>query len=323
VSAANRIRVGFIAGPTGVGKSAMALALAERLGAEIVNADSRQLYCGMDIGTAKPTAAERIRVPHHLIDIRDPDDPIDVARFRELARAAIAEIAARRVPVLVTGGSGLYLRVLRRGIFDGPGASAEIRRELMERAAANGVEALYHQLREVDPDAAARLEPRDLYRIIRALEVFRVTGVPISVHQQRHRGTMPEYDSVVIGLEMDRERLYVAINRRFREMVVAGLVDEVRKLLAAGYQPDAPPLCTIGYRHVAAHLRGELGLEAAITLAQRDTRRLAKRQLTWLRRDREVIWVDAEHGMQTALDNLGSFFAAPAAAATPADSARV
>ncbi len=320
--AANRIRVGFIAGPTGVGKSALALALAQRLGAEIVNADSRQLYRGMDIGTAKPTAAERIRVPHHLIDIRDPDDPIDVARFRELARAAIAGIAARRVAVLVTGGSGLYLRVLRRGIFDGPGASAPIRRELMESAAANGVEGLYRQLRGVDPDAAARLEPRDLYRIIRALEVFRVTGVPISVHQQRHRGTMPEYDSVVIGLEMDRERLYVAINRRFREMVAAGLVDEVRKLLAAGYQPDAPPLCTIGYRHVAAHLRGELGLEAAITLAQRDTRRLAKRQLTWLRRDREIIWVDAEHGMQTALDRLRSFFAA-SAAATPADSARV
>lgn len=311
-----RIRVGFIVGPTAIGKSALALELAAALGAEVVNADSRQLYRGMDIGTAKPSAEERRRVPHHLIDVRDPDQPLDVAQFRELARRAIAEVWARGRPVLVTGGSGFYLRVLRKGIFRGPVASPELRRELSQIAAAQGVDHLYQQLRRVDPEAAARLEARDLYRIVRALEVYRLTGVPISVHQQRQAHSTPEYDTLSVGLRLERERLYAAIERRLDEMIEAGLVGEVRSLIAAGYRPEAPPLSTIGYKHIAAHLRGAMSLSEAIASAKRDTRRLAKRQLTWFRRDRDVLWVDAEHGREQALALFGEFFARAAASAS-------
>lgn len=317
------IRVGFIVGPTGIGKSALALAIAQRLGAEIVNGDSRQLYRGMDIGTAKPSAEERRRVPHHLIDVCGPGQPLDVVRFRELADAAIRDIARRGRPILVTGGSGFYLKVMKRGIFSGPPASHQIRRELNESAAVNGVEFLYRELARVDAQTASRLEPHDLYRIIRALEVYRLTGIPISAHQRSHGFAEPAYDSLTIGLDLPRERLYRAINRRFEEMIAAGLVEEVRALIAAGYRPEAPLLSTIGYRHVAAYLHGELTLEQAIALAQRDTRRLAKRQLTWFRRDPEIVWVDAETGAEQALSLFERFFFAKrmddiAAAAAPA-----
>ncbi len=302
------LKVGLIVGPTGIGKTALALEVAQRLGAEIVNADSRQLYRGMDIGTAKPSAAELARVRHHLIDVRSPGEPLDVAQFRSLARAAIAEAAARGRRVLVTGGSGLYLRVLRHGIFAGPGAAPHIRRELMESAHRHGVEYLYDELRRIDPVAAQRLEPRDLYRIVRAIEVFRLTGVAISQHQAQHGFSRREYHSLTVGLRMDRERLYAAIDRRFDAMVAAGLVEEVRALLEGGYTPDAPPLSTIGYRHIAGYLRGETTLEEAIALAKRDTRRLAKRQMTWFRRDPEIVWIDAESGAEQAYILLAEFF---------------
>jgi tRNA dimethylallyltransferase len=310
-SAAHRARrrVGFIVGPTGSGKSVLALELAERLGAEIVNADSRLLYRGMDIGTAKPSPEERRRVAHHLIDVRPPDRPLDVAGFRELARRAIAEVAARGRPVLVVGGSGLYLKVLRCGIFDGPPASHAIRSELNARAAASGAGHLHANLREVDPEAAARISPNDLYRIVRALEVFRATGTPISAWQRRHAFAADEYDSLMVGLEMPRERLYAAIERRFDAMVGAGLVEEVRALIAAGLAPDSPPLRTIGYRQIAAHVRGELSLDEAIALAKRDTRRLAKRQLTWFRSDPEIVWIDAAQAAERAFAMFRDFFA--------------
>ncbi len=303
-----RVKVGFIVGPTGIGKTALALEVAQRLGAEIVNADSRQLYIGMDIGTAKPSAAERARVRHHLIDVRTPGEPLDVAQFRELAQAAIAEVAARGRPVLVTGGSGFYLRVLRYGIFSGPGAAPAIRRELLEAAREHGVEYLYDELRRVDPAAARRLEPRDLYRIVRAIEVFRVTGVAISRHQAGHGFSRPQYHSLTIGLRMERERLYRQIDQRFDAMMAAGLVEEVRALLERGYTPDAPPLSTIGYKHIALYLRGLSSLEQAVALAKRDSRRLAKRQMTWFRRDPEIVWIDADGGAAQAYSLLADFF---------------
>jgi tRNA dimethylallyltransferase len=306
--AAGAIRVGFIVGPTGVGKSALALALAERLGAEIVNADSRQVYRDLDIGTAKPAAAELRRVPHHLIDVRAPDDPLDVAGFLALARAAIADIAARGRAPLVVGGSGLYLRVLRGGIFAGPPATPEIRGELAALAAERGVEHLHARLAEVDPASAARIGHRDLYRITRALEVYRLTGQPISVHQERHRFAARAYETLTVGLEMERKRLYEAIDWRFDEMVARGLVDEVRALLGAGCDPGRPPLRTVGYRQIAAAVRGEMALAEAIALAKRHTRRLAKRQLTWFRADPEILWIDAEHGLEQAFELLSAFF---------------
>jgi tRNA dimethylallyltransferase len=303
-----RIAVGFIVGPTGAGKSALAMAVAERLNCEIVNADSRQFYRGMDLGTAKPSAEDRARVPHHLIDVRDPDESLDVAEFAQLARTAIEEIASRGRNPLVVGGSGLYLRVIRGGIFRGPVASVEIRDRLTNIAAKRGVAHLHQRLREIDLESANRIGVNDLYRIARAIEVFELTGETISAHQQRHRFADIGYDTLTVGVEVERKKLYEAIDTRFDTMVAAGLVAEVRALVEAGYSPDKPPLSTIGYKQMAAHLRGELALADAVALAKQESRRLAKRQLTWFRREPEIVWLDPERGVQDALALFEKFF---------------
>jgi tRNA dimethylallyltransferase len=303
-----RTAVGFIVGPTGAGKSALAMAVAERSNCEIVNADSRQFYRGMDLGTAKPSAEDQARVPHHLIDVRNPDESLDVAEFAQLARAAIEEIAARGRNPLVVGGSGLYLRVIRGGIFRGPAASPEIRDRLAKIAAETGVAQLHQTLREIDPEAANRIGVNDLYRIVRALEVFELTGETISAHQLRHRFADNGYDTLTVGVEVDRKKLYDAIDARFDAMVAAGLVDEVRALVAAGYSPEKPPLSTIGYKQIAAYLRGEIALDDAIAQAKQESRRLAKRQLTWFRREPNVVWLDPERGAQDALALFEKFF---------------
>ncbi|MFZ0889991.1 MAG: tRNA (adenosine(37)-N6)-dimethylallyltransferase MiaA [Candidatus Binataceae bacterium] len=305
-----KIRVGFIVGPTGTGKSALAVEIAGRLGAEIVNADSRLLYRGMDIGTAKLPVAERCGVPHHLIDVRSPEKPLDVAGFRELARRAIAGIAWRGRAIIVTGGSGFYLKVMQHGIFDGPPASRPIRIEFAALAAERGTAYLHDRLREIDPEAASRISPGDLCRITRALEVFRLTGTPISVHQRRHAFAAAEYDAITVGLDLPRERLYAAIEDRFDAMVAAGLVDEVRGLLRAGLATDAPVLRTIGYRQIAAYVRGELSLADAIATAKRDTRRLAKRQMTWFRSDPAIVWIDPDRGREQAFALFRDFLPA-------------
>ena len=303
-----RIAVGFIVGPTGAGKSALAMEVAERLNCEIVNADSRQFYRGMDLGTAKPSAEDRARVPHHLIDVRQPDEALDVAEFAQLARDAIEGIAARGRNPLVVGGSGLYLRVIRGGIFPGPPASAEIRDRLAKVAAEQGVAHLHQRLRELDPEAANRIGVNDLYRIVRALEVFELTGETISAHQRRHRFADIGYDTLTVGVEVERPKLYAAIDARFDAMVAGGLVNEVRALIDAGYSPDQPPLSTIGYKQIAAYLRGEMALDDAVAQARQESRRLAKRQLTWFRREPDVVWLDPERGAHDALELFAKFF---------------
>jgi tRNA dimethylallyltransferase len=282
--------------------------VAERLNCEIVNADSRQFYCGMDLGTAKPSAADQARVLHHLIDVRNPDQSLDVAEFAQLARTAIEGIAARGRNPLVVGGSGLYLRVVRGGIFRGPAASQEIRDRLAKIAAELGVAQLHQTLREIDPEAANRIGVNDLYRIVRALEVFELTGETISAHQLRHRFADNGYNSLTVGVEVDRKKLYAAIDARFDAMVAAGLVAEVRALVSAGYSPGKPPLSTIGYKQIAAYLRGEIALDDAIAQARQESRRLAKRQLTWFRREPEIVWLDPERGAQDALALFEKFF---------------
>jgi tRNA dimethylallyltransferase len=304
-----RIRVGFIVGPTAAGKSTLAMEVAERSNCEIINADSRQFYRGMDLGTAKPSAEDRRRVPHHLIDVRSPGESLDVAEFAQLARAAIEEITARGRNPLVAGGSGLYLRVIRGGIFRGPAASAEIRDRLAKIAAERGAAHLHQQLREIDPEAANRIGVNDLYRIVRAIEVFELTGENISAHQRRHRFADNGYDILTVGVEVERQKLYAAIDRRFDAMVAAGLVSEVRALIEAGYSPERPPLSTIGYKQIAAHLRGEIALADAIAQAKQESRRLAKRQITWFRREPEIVWLDAERGAQDAFALFEKFFA--------------
>jgi tRNA dimethylallyltransferase len=322
------MHAGFIVGPTAAGKSSIAIQIAEQLGAEIVNADSRQVYRGMDIGTAKPRADELRRVPHHLIDIRDPDAPLDVAEFAVLARAAIAEIAARGRPVLVVGGSGLYLRAIRGGIFPAPPASPEIRARLTSLADEHGVGHLFERLCEIDPAAAARIKPNDLKRIVRALEVYEQTGVRISEHQRRHHFAECPFETLTVGLTMAREILYKTIDQRFDAMVEEGMVGEVQQLLAEGYDrtgpsalacvrdndrrnPAALPLSTIGYREVAGFLRGAMGLGEAIARAKRASRQLAKRQLTWFRADPEIIWLDSARDADKALKLFQNFFLEP------------
>jgi tRNA dimethylallyltransferase len=303
----NPLKVGFIVGPTGAGKTALAMEVAQRLGDEIVNADSRQFYVGMDIGTAKPTADERRRVPHHLIDVRDPDQPLDVAEFVAMARRTIFAIASRGRRVLVAGGSGFYLRALRGGIFEGPAASMEIRRELEQIADRHGVASLHDELMKVDPVSASRIHRGDLYRIVRALEVHRITGIPISVHQERHRFSSRDFDSLTIAIEVPRKRLYETIDERFDSMMAAGFVEEVRRLIE-GCNPERPPLTTIGYKEIASYLRGEMTREEAVELAKRKTRQFAKRQLTWFRNERDVVWVDLDHGAEQALVRFEEFF---------------
>lgn len=282
-------RVVALVGPTAVGKSAVAMTLAERLGAEIVSADSRQVYCGLDIGTAKPTRDERARVPHHGIDVAALDERFDAARFRSLALAAIAAAASAGRPVIVCGGTGLYVRALRHGLFRGPGAVPELRAALYERERVHGSGTLHRDLAAVDPAAAGRLHAHDLVRIVRALEVLRVTGRPISAWQAEHAFADGDVDLLVLGCARPGAELAARIATRCRAMLAAGLLDEIRALWARGHA-EQPPLDSVGYREMGSYLRGTLAYDAACEAFARATRRLAKRQLTWWRSDPTVQW---------------------------------
>jgi tRNA dimethylallyltransferase len=305
-----RIRVGFVVGPTGVGKSAFALELAERLNCEIVAGDSRQLYRGMTIGTAQPDARARRRVRHHLFGACWPDEPLDAAGFVALARRTIDEMARRGARPLVVGGSGLYLRALRDGLFAGPGASADLRQELIELARERGQAYLHARLAEVDGAAAQRIAPADLKRTVRALEVYRLTGTPISAYHARHGFKSPAYLSLSVGLNLERPVLYAMIDRRLEAMLAAGLLEEVKSLAGAAERCPALVLNTIGYREVAAHLRGELTIAQAQALAARRTRQLAKRQLTWFRQDATIVWLDPRRDLDRAVALFARFFSA-------------
>lgn len=284
-----------ILGPTGVGKSEVAIDVAREVGGEVVNADSQLVYRYMEIGTAKPSAVARKGVAHHLIDVVDPDDDFNAARYRELALKAIADIGARGKNAIVCGGSGLYLRALLQGIFVGPGKNAALRNRLEEEVDAHGLGALHDRLRRIDPDAAARIHPNDRHRIVRALEVYETTGKPISGWQTEHGFKESEFCVLKVGLNRDRKQLYELIDRRTNDMIAAGLVDEVKQLIERGYSLDLPALQSIGYRQIGLYVRGELTLEEAIALIKRDSHHLAKRQLTWFRADKEIQWFDPEN----------------------------
>jgi tRNA dimethylallyltransferase len=286
----NRPRIVVIAGPTATGKTALALGLASRFGAEIVGADSRQVYRYLDIGTAKPTAEQRALVPHHILDVVNPDERFDGARFRALALDAIRAIPARGKRVLVVGGTGLYLRVLTRGLFAGPPADTDLRARLQEQEQGEGKGFLHRWLQTVDPEAANRLHPNDLVRLIRALEVFLLTGTPISQWQREHGFRESPFSTLTIGLVMERDSLARGIEVRCRQMVRDGLVEEVRRVWEMGYGPDLPTMQTIGYAQIGAMLQGQYGMDEALTRMALETKRLAKRQLTWLRAEPEVQW---------------------------------
>ena len=276
-------------GPTGVGKTAFALAAAELLDAEILSIDSLQVYRGLDIGTAKATSEERARVPHHLIDILDPDAEFNVADFMVAADAAVNDIVGRGKRVIAVGGTNLYARVFVHGIFDAPPPDAEIRERHRQFADEHGIPSLHQRLRSVDPDLAARLGLNDLVRISRGLEVFEQTGRRLSELQAEHHFATPRHRALKIGLNRPRSDLYERIDQRVDTMIALGFEAEYRSLVER-YPRDLKPLMSLGYRHMGLHVFDGMPLDDMLTLVKRDTRRFAKGQLTWLRSEKGMRW---------------------------------
>lgn len=286
-----------LVGPTAVGKTALSVGVAKQIGAEIISGDSMQIYRGMDIGTAKITGAEMEGVPHHLIDIKEPDQEFSVAEFQQRVDALVAEISGRgRIPMLV-GGTGLYVRaVVQEYTFIEMEPDPELRQRLQQEEAEQGPGHLHRRLTAVDPAAAAKLHPNDTRRLVRALEVYLTTGQPISATQTAAQSE-PRYDDLMVGLAMDRELLYQRIDMRVDQMLAAGWLDEVLGLLQR-YDPHLPAMEGLGYRELVLYLRGLLSWTEATGLIKRNTRRFAKRQFTWFRRDPRLLWHDMTHPEQ-------------------------
>ena len=282
----------ILAGPTGVGKTTIALQLARRLKAEIISADSMQVYRQLSIGTAKPTRRERRGVPYRLIDCADIDEPYDLARFIREADEIIRQATEHGRKILIVGGTGLYIKGLLEGIFEEETKNLKIRKSLYARMEKEGLSSLYQELASVDPAAAARITPGDRQRIVRALEVYLATGVPISALQEKSRRPAPRYSHILVVLTRNREELYRRIETRVDEMFEAGLVDEVKNILKAGFSRELHPLKALGYREVIRALAGEWTLEKAREEMKKATRRFAKRQFTWFKAMPQAEWLD-------------------------------
>ena len=279
-----------VMGPTAVGKTGLVLQLAKDLGGEIVNADSMQIYRFMDIGTAKPTAAERAAVVHHLLDIVDPDQDFDASLYIQLARKTIKKLVEEGKVAIAVGGTGLYLKALFHGLFPSAHSDQVIRQRLRREGEKDGGVNLYQRLKKIDPSTAARLHANDLFRIIRALEVWECTGKPMSVLQKEHGFQENPFIALKIGLELPRSQLYERINSRVEKMMELGLLSEVRELLSRGYGPHLKSMQALGYRHMVQHLKNGAEITEAVRKMKRDTRNYAKRQMTWFRRDQEINW---------------------------------
>ncbi|MGO0123345.1 tRNA (adenosine(37)-N6)-dimethylallyltransferase MiaA [Desulfothermobacter acidiphilus] len=278
-----------ITGPTATGKTAVAIEVALRLKGEIISADSMMVYRGMDIGTAKPSLEERRGVPHHLIDVVEPDQHFSVGAFQAMVQELIPAIHQRGHWPLLVGGTALYLRAVIDGYTLAVEANRELRQRLLEEARRLGTAHFYEQLRAIDPQAAAKIHPHDRKRLVRALEIYYQTGKPPSELQ---RQAPPPYRVLMFGLHLPRTELYRRIEQRVDAMIAAGLVEEVRRLLERGISPQATSMQGLGYKEIAAYLRGEVSWEQALYLLKRNTRRFAKRQLTWFRRDPRIRWLD-------------------------------
>ncbi|HUK57444.1 MAG TPA: tRNA (adenosine(37)-N6)-dimethylallyltransferase MiaA [Nitrospiria bacterium] len=287
-----------LVGPTAVGKSAAAIRLALKLRSEIVSADSRMVYRGMDIGTAKPAAAgkpgpeERSGVVHHLIDIVDPDEPFSAGRFKHLAAAVIERMHREGKIPIVVGGTGLYVKLLLHGLWEGPGADRALRERLYEAERREGAGHLHRRLNEIDPESARAIRPQDRSKIVRAIEVYETTGRPLSDFHREHRFSESPYRAVQIGLRRSRADLYRRIEERVDRMMDGGLVEEVRRLIGRGYAPELPSMKGLGYRQIAGCLNGEYDRAEAVRRLKRDTKRYAKRQFTWFNRDPSIRWID-------------------------------
>ncbi len=291
-----------IVGPTAVGKSALAIRLAQVFDAEIVSADSRQVYRYVDIGTAKPSPEERALVPHHLIDVVDPDEDFSLTLYQEMAYRVVEDINRRGRLALLVGGSGLYIQAVIRG-FRIPSAAPdpELRRSLEEKAAGEGYMALYKELEQVDADAARKIDPRNARRVIRALEVCYITGLPFSQLQRSE----PRFQTFVIGLTTAREDLYRRIDDRVDSMIERGLVQEVQALLERGYSLDLPSLSGLGYKQIGHYLQGEIELDTVVQRIKYETHRFARHQYAWFRpRDERIHWFDVRNGVEKPIQYL-------------------
>jgi tRNA dimethylallyltransferase len=282
-----------ICGPTGLGKTAVSIELAIELHGEIIGADSMQIYRYMDTGTAKATLDEQSRVPHHLIDIVDPDEAFDAAMFAKMAGKMIMKLHIEGIVPFVVGGTGLYIKALVHGLSHAGQADIDIRKRLKETELLHGSGFLYEKLSKCDQEAAERIHPNDTYRIIRALEVYEATGMAISQYSEDHGFEKRRFNVLKIGLHMEREALYDRINRRVDAMIEEGLVDEVKMLLGRGYSEDLKSMQSIGYRHMVDFIKGRIAWEETVRTLKRDTRRYAKRQMTWFKADPEIVWAEA------------------------------
>ena len=298
----------FLVGPTAVGKSKVASILAPKVNAEIINCDSMQVYQGMDIVTAKPSPVERRQLPHHLVDIVNISQEYDVAQYQLAAQKVITEVQKKGKTPLVVGGTGLYVISLLVGLFQGPGRDQAIRDRLAAKIAAEGNEALHNQLRQIDPVAAEKINKNDSRRLIRALEVYQLTGKPISSWQEQWHSANKDLanDLLVLGLTREREDLYARIDGRVEEMFRQGLVEEVKKLIGQGLLENKTARQALGVKEIAGYLRGEYSLAEARQRLQRSTRQFAKRQLTWFRKDDRVIWffVDRDEPAEGTVEKI-------------------
>ncbi len=300
-------KIPVIVGPTASGKTKLSLLLAERISGEIISADSRQVYRLLDIGTDKPDEKTRRRITHHFVDCREPEEYFTAGQFAEEARATIKRIFTSGARPIVVGGSGLYVRALVDGLFGPRVSDTEVKASLRRRAEQEGLETLYGYLQEVDPPTAARLHPHDAQRIIRALEVYEISGVSLSEFISRQRPTVP-FDWCFIGLRWDRKTLYARIEARIETMMARGLFDEVKSLARKGFTSQMNSLRSVGYRELFAVLEGRCDLEEAIAEIKKNSRNYAKRQLTWFSHDRRILWYDITE--KTEFDELADTIAA-------------
>jgi len=285
-----KIRTVIIAGPTASGKSGLAVTLASRFNGEIISADSMQVYRRMDIGTAKPTAEERGGVAHHMIDVVEPDEPFTAALYASMALERIREVHERGCNPFVAGGTGLYIKALTGGIFKGPEADPALRAGLEELETPR----LHARLRQVDPAGAAAIHPNNRVRVIRALEVWELTKRPISEFHAEHAFAEEPLKTLKIGLELERGEINARIDARVDEMMAAGLLEETRGLLKAGYSPSLKPMGALGYKEMVEHIEGRCSLDDAVEDLKKNTRRYAKRQMTWFRKDPDIRWFNPE-----------------------------
>lgn len=303
-----------ILGPTAVGKTDISLRVAREVKGEIISADSMLIYRHMDIGTAKPALEQRKGVSHHLIDLVDPDEYYSAADYGRASRKVILDLLSHGVQPVMVGGSGLYIRAALNGLFEGPSADRRVRDELEALALKKGNMFLHETLAGIDPQAASRINPNDLRRLIRALEVFRLTGKPISTFFSSEEAARKPFNPLLFGLTREKQELHQRIHQRIDAMMEKGWLQEVEKLLDMGYSSSLVSMQSFGYRHLARCLEGEIGLQEAVSLIKRDTRRFAKRQMTWFRMMKGVQWINLsslpggeDSAVKTIIEGLNSW----------------